>query len=291
MHQIAPGIYIENSFPGVTLGAIALAQGTILIDAPLRGEDTRSWRMTLINQGCHTNRILVNLDSHPDRTLGARALECTIVAHQKTAAVFRSRPSVFKGQSAESGSDWESYNEAVGTRWAIPDVTFTQRIFLHWGPPDVILEHHPGPTQGSIWAIVPDQKVVFVGDAVIFNQPPFLANADIPAWLEALDLLKSNFREYTIISGRGGPVPNEAVHCQHTILKSILKGLEKYAKSNNTAEVTEKLIPGLMAELSYPPHLGEQYEQRFRHGLSQYYNRRYRPQDISNQAKVLDTEQ
>lgn len=291
MQKISSGIFVENSFPGVTIGAIALSQGTILIDAPLRVEDTRSWRMALLNQGSHTNRILVNLDSHPDRTLGARALECTIIAHQKTAQVFRSRPSVFKGQTVESGSDWESYNDAVGTRWAIPEITFTQRIFLHWGPPDVILEHHPGPTQGSIWAIVPAEKVVFVGDAVLYNQPPFLANADVPAWLETLELLKTAYSDYIIISGRGGPVPNEAVRIQHLVLKSILKGLEKYARSNNTSEVTEKLIPGLMAELSFPTHLAEQYEQRLRHGLSQYYNRRYRPQDISNQTKVLDTEQ
>jgi glyoxylase-like metal-dependent hydrolase (beta-lactamase superfamily II) len=93
-------------------------------------------------------------------------MECTIIAHQKTAQIFRSRPSVFKGQNAESGSEWETQNETVGTRWAVPDITFTQKVSLYWGPPDVNLEHHPGPTPGSIWVVL-EVKIIFVGDAVL----------------------------------------------------------------------------------------------------------------------------
>jgi len=50
------------------------------------------------------------------------------------------------------------------------------------------LEQHPGPSSGAIWVTVPDDKVVFLGDAVLKNQPPFIAHADLPAWIEALEL-------------------------------------------------------------------------------------------------------
>jgi glyoxylase-like metal-dependent hydrolase (beta-lactamase superfamily II) len=291
MQDIDNGIYYENSYPGVTLGALVLDQGTILIDAPLRTEDARSWRAGLISQGSDTNRLLVNLDSHPDRTLGARALETTIIAHQKTAQVFRGRPSIFKGQNVESGSEWETYNDAVGTRWAMPDITFNQRIFLHWGPPDVILEHHPGPAQGAIWVIIEESKVIFVGDAVLHNQPPFLTNADIPVWIETLDILNKSYKDYIIVSGRGGPVPNEAIRSQQQLLKAILKGMERLAKRNSPSEATESLVAKLMSNFSFPAHLDEQYVQRLKHGLSQYYARRYRPQDLINQLRPSDIEQ
>jgi glyoxylase-like metal-dependent hydrolase (beta-lactamase superfamily II) len=290
MEEIETDIFLENSFPGVTLGALILKHGTILIDAPLRGEDARSWRAALISYGSDTNRMLVNLDAHPDRTLGARALEATIIAHQKTAQVFRGRPSVFKGQNAESGSEWETYNDAVGTRWALPDITFNQRLSLHWGPPDVVLEHHPGPAPGAIWVIVPEKKVIFVGDAVLYNQPPFLTNAEMPAWVEALELLGNEYADFIIISGRDGRVPIEAVHIQHKLLKNILKGLEKLAKKNSPTEATENLIQSLLDDFSYPAHLEEQYIQRLRHGLSQHYSRRYRPQDLANQMKPPENE-
>jgi glyoxylase-like metal-dependent hydrolase (beta-lactamase superfamily II) len=291
MREIKPGIFIETNYPGVTLGAVILPLGTVLIDAPMRAEDTRSWRNALINQGGGSNRILVNLDAHADRTLGSRAMECTIIAHQKTAQVFRSRPSVFKGQNPDSGAEWETYNDAVGMRWASPDITFNQRICLHWGPPDILLEHHPGPSSGAIWAILPEVKVIFVGDAVLHNQPPFLANADIPAWLEALDLLKTGFRDFVIISGRGGAVPNEAIRSQYLTLKNVLKGMEKFARRNNSSEITEGMIPDILSNLSFSPHLEDQYIQRLRHGLSQYYMRRYRPLDVANQAKAIEGEQ
>jgi glyoxylase-like metal-dependent hydrolase (beta-lactamase superfamily II) len=291
MQEIEQGIFIETSYPGVTLGAIILPQGTLLIDAPLRQEDARSWRAALVNQGSAANRMLVNLDAHPDRTLGARVLEATIIAHQKTGQVFRNRPSIFKGQNVESGSEWETYNEAVGTRWAIPDITFTTQILLHWGPPDVVLEYHPGPSVGAIWVIIPDSKVAFVGDAVLHNQPPFLTNADIPAWLETLDELRKGYQDFTLVTGRGGTVPNEAVRTQHQILKSILKGMERLAKRNASSEAVESLIPGVLTGLTFSKHLEDQYTQRLRHGLIQYYARQYRPQDAAIHLRENGEEQ
>jgi glyoxylase-like metal-dependent hydrolase (beta-lactamase superfamily II) len=290
MQEITRGIYYETAYTGVTLGALIQPHGTILIDAPLRTEDARAWRAALMNLGGGPNRILVNLDAHPDRTLGARSLESTIVAHLKTAQVFRSRPSIFKGQNVESGAEWETYDDAVGTRWALPDITFTQRLYLHWGSSDIILEHHPGPTPGAIWTIVTESQVIFLGDAVMINQPPFLATAEIPAWLESLDLLLTTYKEFTVVSGRGGVVPGEAVRIQHQLLKNILKGMERLSKRNAPAEATENLIPSLLGELHFPPHLEDQYLHRLRYGLAQYYARRYRPLEVANHVRPSDEE-
>jgi glyoxylase-like metal-dependent hydrolase (beta-lactamase superfamily II) len=275
MEEISRGIFYENAYSGVTLGAVLLPQGAILLDAPLRAEEGRSWRATLNNAGASPNRVLVNLDAHPDRTLGARAMDCTIIAHQKTAQVFRTRPSVFKGQNAESGSEWEAYDEAVGTRWAVPDITFTQHLLIHWGPYPVILEQHPGPMPGAIWVILPEAKVIFVGDAVLENQPPFLTNANLDEWIESLDLLTKAYKTYTIISGRGGVVPFEAVRTQKKHLKHIQKEIQKTTRYKTEAEGIEAIIPSILKDLHYTPHMEEQFVQRLRHGLLQYYTHHY----------------
>jgi glyoxylase-like metal-dependent hydrolase (beta-lactamase superfamily II) len=277
MQQVSRGIYYEDSYSGVTLGAMVFPHGTIMIDAPLRAEDARMWRTSVNGISLGPNRILVNLDAHLDRTLGARALDCTIVAHQKTAQVFRNRPTVFKGQSTESGSEWEASNDVFGTRWAIPDLTFTHRMLFNWGGPEVVLEHHPGPSSGSIWVIVPSAKVIFVGDTILFDQPPFLASAELPAWIESLDLLIQTYKDFVIISGRGGPNGIDAAKAQHKILQKIQKGLERLAKRNAPPEMTEGLIANLVAEMDLPPQRREQYVQRLRHGLYYYYVRHYRP--------------
>ncbi len=283
MQELKKNIFYENAYPGVTLGALVLPHGAILIDAPLRAEDARIWRTSLLALSSNANRLLVNLDTHPDRTLGARALDCLIIAHQKVAQAFRSRPSVFKGQP-DSGSEWESQNDAVGTRWAIPDITFSHHARLNWGPPSVILEHHPGPATGAVWAIIPEAKIVFVGDAVLANQPPFLTNADIPAWLETLDLISAEYKDFTLISGRGGPVPFDTIKTQKHLLNSILKGLEKLGKHNASPEETEALMQSLMKEIEFPAKMEELYTLRLRHGLYQYYARRFRPVEVTDQT-------
>jgi glyoxylase-like metal-dependent hydrolase (beta-lactamase superfamily II) len=151
---------------------------------------------------------------------------------------------------------------------------------LYWGPPDVILEHRPGPTPGSIWVSVPAVKIIFVGDALLPNQPPFLASADIPAWVETLDVLVKHYKDYTILSGRSGRVPFEAVKAQQHHLKNILKGLEKLAKRNAPADETENLIPSLLSDLTFSAKLEDQFTQRYHHGLYQYYAHHYRPSDL-----------
>jgi glyoxylase-like metal-dependent hydrolase (beta-lactamase superfamily II) len=236
------------------------------------------------------NRLLLNLDAHPDRTLGARALDCTIVAHQKTAQVFRNRPTIFKGQNVETGAVWETYTDAIGMRWVPPDITFTQRMSLYWGGPEIVLDYRPGPTPGAIWVVVPAEKVVFVGDTVILDQPPFLASGDLETWLESLDLLLTSYRDYLIISGRGGPANVEAVRTQHGCIKNVIKGVERLAKRNAPPEATEELISTLLTEFSFAPERRERYIQRLRYGLHHYFTRRYRPASALEEPSLEDDE-
>lgn len=290
MQQIKRGIYFEDTYIGVTLGALVYSHGTILIDAPLRPEDARSWRSALLNQRGGASRLLISLDAHLDRTLGTRALDCTIVAHQKTAQVYRNRPTIFKGQSIEGGAEWENYNEAIGTRWTSPDITFTQQLSMHWGGPEILLEHHPGPSAGAIWVIIPDEKVIFVGDALAIDQPPFLANSDLTTWIEALDLLASSYKDYNIVSGRGGLVGIDSVRTQIKYLKNLIKGLERLAKRNSTAEATEDLVPALLSSLNFPASRRDQYFQRLSTGLFHYYTRHYRNADDLEDEEIEENE-
>ena len=102
MQEIAPHVYIEPGYAGVTLGAINWPHGLILLDSPFRQEDTRSWRSALLNLGSGAERMLVNLDAHFDRTLGTRAMDCTVVGHEKMAQAFRNRPVTFKTQACRN---------------------------------------------------------------------------------------------------------------------------------------------------------------------------------------------
>jgi glyoxylase-like metal-dependent hydrolase (beta-lactamase superfamily II) len=278
MQSITDDIYVEDQYPGATLGVINMPHGLIQVDAPPSLEDGRAWRAALLNLGGGSERLLVNLDAHPDRTLGARAMDCTVVAQEKTAHVFRNRPTTFKAVGEETGADWESIPGLGNIRWITPEITFSHQMAIHWGESSVVLEHHPGPTAGAAWVIVPEEKVVFVGDAVLKNQPPFLAGADLPAWMETLKLLLSPaYRNWLVVSGRGGLVAVDWIKAQKDFIDQVTNKIEKLANKKSPPEAVDNLVPRLLN--SFKIHSGQQhkYAKRLRYGLHHYYLRHYRP--------------
>ena len=278
MQEIAPHVNIETGYAGVTLAAINWPHGLILIDSPFRPDDTRLWRSSLLNLGGGVDRMMINLDGHYDRTLGARAMDCTVLGHEQMAQAFRNRPVTFKVQSAETGAEWELYNGMGSIRWAPPEITFTQQLHIHWDSSPLVLEYHPGPSIGAIWAILPEQQIVFLGDAVAPDQPPFLAGADVPAWIETLQELNSvSYQNYTLVGGRGGLLAQSQVHWQINYLKKVDQLLHPLVERKAAPEETEKLIPALLKGLPIPGEREIQYHQRLRHGLYQYYVRHYAP--------------
>jgi len=280
MQELAHQVYIETAYAGVTLGAINWSHGLILIDAPFRMEDARSWRSALLNLGGGVGRMLVNLDAHYDRTLGVRAMDCTIVGHEQMAEVFRNRPVTFKTTGAETGAEWELHNNLGSIRWVPPEITFTERLMIHWNDTPLILEYHPGPSIGAIWAILPDQHVAFVGDSLIPNQPPFLSNADLPKWIETLRPLGTpQYQNYLLVSGRDGLVAHQQVRLQIQLLENIHSQLEKLASQKAPAHETSQLAQVFLASFDVRPEQEVMYRQRLLNGLYHYYIRHYQPSE------------
>ncbi len=276
MRQIAPHIYYDNSYAGVTIGAITMPKGTLLIDTPFRSDEARTWKAALLTQSRGTHRLIIVLDGHTDRLLGCRAIEYPLLMHENTASIFEDRTAIFKGHNTGEGAEWEHYPEVTGTHWVRPNMTYQQHMNLHWGNDDIHIEHRPGPTSGSSWVHIPSQRILFIGDTVIPHQPPFLAHANIDTWTEVLNLLCARqFRDYTIIGGRSGIVSIEAVREQRKYLKSVQGRLETISKRGGTPEDTEKLVAPLLRKISYPVRQEAFFSQRLRHGLATYYARIY----------------
>jgi len=284
MQEVIKNIHIDDQFPGVTLGVIVTPRGLIQIDAPPSSEDARSWRASLMSLGGGIDRVLVNMDAHPDRTLGARAMDCTVVAHEKTANIFRTRPSTFKAQGEETGADWESIPGLGSVRWALPEISFSDQMSLHWGNSPVLLEHHPGPSHGSIWVHLPEEKILFVGDTVLKNQPPFLAGSSLKAWLESLnELLDSTYKGYTFISSRGGVVTTSVIKNQYDFLKHVSDKLNKITTKKPNPATVEKLVTSLLTWFKAPAARQKQFAQRLRYGLFHYNARQYHTTNNSSE--------
>jgi glyoxylase-like metal-dependent hydrolase (beta-lactamase superfamily II) len=203
-------------------------------------------------------------------------MDSIVIAHEKTAQVFRSRPTTFKAQGNETGADWEAIPGIGSVRWAPPEITFGEQMTLYWGEGPVILESHPGPSNGAIWVILPEDKIVFVGDAVLKHQPPFLASASLEDWIESLELLLSaDYKGFVIVSGRGGVVTTQMVKAQLELTEFIHDKLDKLSSKKSASAGTEKLIENILGRFKAPAARQKQYAQRLRYGLQHYYARHY----------------
>jgi glyoxylase-like metal-dependent hydrolase (beta-lactamase superfamily II) len=278
MKEISENVIIDTSLSGVTVGVIKTPKGVIFIDSPLTPKDVQSWRTIAVKTDSGPSRLQILLDEHFDRTACAVPIKCPVLAHEKTSKAIQSRPSTFRLPTSDTGSEWELYPEIGPMQWINPEITFTQAMKLELDDDVVELDYHPGPSKGAIWVGMPGQKIVFIGDTVVVEEPPFLENADIDLWLEELEILRSDkYKGYTIISGRSGVIEKNDVQDQIRFLNLAKKRLEKFSTKIIDAGQVEKLAISFLETFpTKTKRIQEHYKARLKWGINQYYGRTIR---------------
>jgi glyoxylase-like metal-dependent hydrolase (beta-lactamase superfamily II) len=277
MKEIAPDIFIKTAYKGVTVGAIRTPEGVVMVDAPLVTKDIQSWQTTCARSGTSSNRLLVLLDDHPDRAAGVNYSRHPIITQVNSAEALASRPSATKMQGMETGAIWETIPEICTIEWPRPEITFTNSITINWGEKPIIIEHHPGPTPGSSWVILPNQKIAFVGDTVTPGQPPFLSSADIKSWILSLDILKSaGFKDFVIISGRATLITKEDIRQSQRFLKKALRTFDKlYSQKTEITKVRESCASFINEFTPKNTYEKDLFLARLSYGFSKYYINNY----------------
>jgi len=257
---------------------LLFSKDTVLVDAPLKPDEARAWLSDVHKAGAKPRRLAINLDSHPDRTLGTQTLDAQVLAHRDVVRQIRRRAAIFKALKQESGAEWEETPGLSGLRWILPRLTFSENMTLFFDKRELRLEYHPGPSPGACWLRSPTDKVVFVGDALVIGEPPFLAQADIRAWLKQLDLLSSKeFKDYTIVAGRGGKATAKDINAMRRFLNDVEVRLKSLAKRKTATVEIEKLASKLTGKFKGSAKRQTLYTQRLRHGMQAYFIRRYLP--------------
>jgi len=277
MKEIAPGVLINTTYKGVTVGAISTPEGVVMIDVPLITKDIQSWQTTCTRSSTGSKQLLVLLDDHPDRTAGAKYNRYPIITQVNSALSLTSRPSMIKMQGMETGAIWETIPEICTIDWPHPEITFTLSLTINWGEKPIIFEHHPGPTAGSSWVVLPERKIVFIGDTVTPGQPPFLSSAEIEPWLLSLDILKSTrFNDYMVISGRGSLVTKEDIRQSQKFLKKALRTFERLFNQKAELIKVQKSGASFVDEFK-PKNKSEKnlFYVRLSYGFNKYYINNY----------------
>lgn len=272
MQEIAPNVFIEHNSLGLVTGVIRGKAGSILIDSPSRQDEMRSWRSGTARLITGEPKFLVHLDTYYDRMLSIKGSDCVIVTHANSLVQEKAKPSSAKTVD-ENQPAGDGYEVTVSPfRLLPPEVVFTQALSLFLDDHEIYLEHHPGSNFAGIWAELPSRKVIFVGDAVLTDQPPFLAYCDLDLWLKDLEILRGKkYRNYQIVSGRSGVVGQSQVEEMSEHLSAIKALLVPLMAAKASLEDVLALIPEIMKRYEPNTNTADMYYNRLRWGLTTFY--------------------
>jgi hypothetical protein len=269
MQELTPIVAIQQNALGLYTGIVQTTEGNILIDSPYRTDDHKAWG----NRATKSDAIfLVLLDTQYDRTLSAKGCDCIILSQSDYLLPSKPRQQAVKLQEELLGGGDSHEQSGSPTRPYSPEISFDQNMSLSFGVTEVLLEHHPGSNLAGIWAILPQEKVIFVGDSVMVNQPPFMAYCDPAAWAADLKLLASRaYKGYQIVSSRAGLITQDQVREMGKLMTFIQNSIASLREKNADLDTYLELIPRILKRIEYSPAEGELFFNRLRWGLTTYY--------------------
>lgn len=274
MRRLPRDVSLEDGYQGVVLGAILSGGGALLIDAPLRVDEGREWLAEIAARS--SPRYLALLDHHPDRVLGARAIDLPLIGHRRALRQIRDWPDTYKGNAQPLGSDADALKRVSGITNAVPELAFSDRMRLYLGDYEIEFWHRPGPMSSSMWVIFPEKEVAFVGDAVTVGEPPYIGEADLEAWLGGLDELRSRpLEDYLLISSRDGKVSRDDINAMARFLRKIPNRLEKLEQAGGDQKAAVDYAQELLEDFSVSRDREELARKRLEVGLLRLHGAHY----------------
>ena len=274
MRELAPDVFVETGYRLVNVGAILTDDGWVLVDAPPYPRDAQHWRDCLAQVAPLPVLALILTDSQRDRLLGACWLEPrTIVAHEETLLQMANLPQTFLDSAGDALAANTFEREQFGaTRLMAPNIGFTERMQLRYGGWHIPLLAMAGPTGGSVWVHLPEQRVLFAGPSLCVDEHPTIAGCYTKQWLENLtELRRPRFAADIIVPGRGPVVDKSATEPISNYLRVARRRVFSLYRAGRPRADTAAVVPELLEMFPYDPSDSENMQRRIKSGLDRIY--------------------
>ncbi len=207
MNQIADGVFCETGWEGANVGAVLTDDGAILIDSPMLPRDARTWKEQVVKTSGGPPLSLINTDYHFDHIMTDCLLCERVIVHSAAEPAFEAQGGEVFEQMVGAffpDTDEESRREVRALRSVTPYMTFSENLTLNPGRRLEIM-HLGGHTPATAVVFLPDDGILFTGDAHEHDRHPFSGDADLLQWIEALGRIEK--------MGAGKIVPGHGEVC------------------------------------------------------------------------------
>ena len=274
MQEIAPGVYVNLDFRGCNVGLIETADGNILIDTPMIPSENRRW-LEYIRQITGNKPILyvVNTDHHRGHVLGNQYYDAPVIAHDLAWKNMRGYGANFCQRVVDSFKrEPKIQAELADLRIVRPTITFDTRMDIEHGGRTVRLIHVGGHTEATIVIWLPEEKVLFAGDTVWWDQHPYMAQANSKQWLDALRQIRK-LHPQAIVPGHGPLTTVEATEPLSAYIRFVRRQVRiRFRRGYSKQETASSLVKTLVPMFSITPERRGKIESQIKQGINRVYN-------------------
>ncbi len=274
MQEIAPGVYVNLDFRGCNVGLIETADGNILIDTPMIPSESRRW-LEYIRQITGNKKILyvINTDHHRGHVLGNQYYDAPVIAHDLAWKNMRGYGANFCQRVVDSFKrEPKIQAELADLRIVRPTITFDTRMDIEHGGRTVRLIHVGGHTEATIVIWMPEEKILFAGDTVWWDQHPYMAQANSKQWLDALRQIRK-LHPQIIVPGHGPLTTVEATEPLSAYIRFVRRQVRiRIRRGYSKQETASSLVKTLVPMFSVTPERRGKIESQIKQAINRVYN-------------------
>jgi cyclase len=275
IREIAPNVYVETQFHGANVAFVVTGEGVILIDVPMLPKEARRWQAEIEKRTEQKIAFIINTDHHRAHIIGNQHFpSAVVIAHENAwkemksyGDSFRTRLiNMYRDRIPEAVEEWKQHLQIVK-----PEITFTGRTILFKGDKEIHLIPVGGHTPATTVVYFPQEGLLFTGDAVVTNRPPFLSQGNTKQWLHALSYLRK-LRYDVLIPGHGELTSKEATERMSNYLRMVRRRVRSAYRSGLGKADTARSLSHLIRYWPIPPFEKPKADRRFKSGLGRVWN-------------------
>jgi cyclase len=275
MREISPGIFVETDQRGANYGGIVTDAGIVVIDTPLEPAQARAFRDELRSEADGKPvSYIVNTDHHRGHILGNQFFQPTrVLAHEQAWKHMKGYGDNFKQRVIDSFKKSPDIQaQFTDIQIIVPSITFSDRFDIIRGGRDIRIIRVGGHTAATSVVWLPEESLLFVGDAVWVDQHPYMAQANSKEWLDGLTFIRKLHAE-RIVPGRGAICGREATERMSEYIRFIRARVRMLHRQGKTKQETSAtLLREVASWFPIPPALKSKTESQIKQGIGRVWN-------------------
>ena len=264
MEQVTKNVFAETKIRGCNPGYVITSDGVVVIDTPQL--PTRAVAMCKEVEARGRIRYLINTEHHVDHIFGNYFFKNAekVIAHRETVKNFMVvTPQINPYEYAKEAIPTDDPQGAAlfpdaRTYFAAPNkptIVIAGDTVLTVGDHTFELLHTPGHTPGQLAVVLPQERVMFVGDTIFNHCQTWLYTSNVEQWIRALDRLLEVDVDL-IVPGHGPVCTKQEIYVQRAFL---LEWVTAVAVAVGKGWSKEECLERISFMDRFPVDIGQEY--------------------------------